>query len=99
MRVISIKKINNITNQPYTYTYIMDKVNSIGYSDFIKDPIDPKLFNTELVVKDDDDDGIIVLKCTKKLKASSELFLLLARSLGFKNLGPIIGLYLIMIII
>ena len=53
----------------------MDKDNSISYSDFIKDPLDPKLFNTELVVKDDDDDGIIVLKCTNKLKANSELFI------------------------
>ena len=54
---------------------IIDKDNSISYSDFIKDPLDPKLFNTEFAVKDDDDDGIIVLKCTKKFKANSELFI------------------------
>jgi len=70
IRLITMADMNKLTNQPYSC--ILDKDDSISYSDFVKDPLDPKLVNAEFVELVDG--GLIVLKCTKPRKAYSEFF-------------------------
>jgi len=70
IRLITMADMNKLTNQPYSC--ILDKDDSISYSDFVKDPLDPKLVNAEFV--EIVDGGLIVLKCTKPRKAYSEFF-------------------------
>jgi len=43
IRLITMADINKITYQPYSC--ILDKVDSVSYSDFVKDPVDPMLVN------------------------------------------------------
>ena len=74
IRVITMTN-DKRTNQPITS--ILDKDNSISYSDFLIDPLDHKLVNTEFVELEND--GIIVLKCTKSVMAYSQLFVSLGK--------------------
>ena len=60
IRVISMKKINTLTNQPYTF--IMDKDDSVSYSDFIRDPLDPKLINATFTEERDDGKVVLAIK-------------------------------------
>ena len=71
IRMITMTIIDATTNQQAKS--IMDKDRSVSYSDFVKDSLDPNLVNAEFI--EVEDDGIIVLKCTKPLKAYSELFI------------------------
>ena len=71
IRMITMTIINATTNQQAKS--IMDKDRSVSYSDFVKDSLDPNLVNAEFI--EVEDDGIIVLKCTKPIKAYSELFI------------------------
>ena len=71
IRVISMIKIDPKVNQPYTF--MLDNDNSISYSDFIRDPLNSRLINTEFV--EAEEDGIVVLKATKPIQAHRELFI------------------------
>ena len=54
-------------------TSTLDKDNIVSYSDFVQDSLNPKLVNAEFI--EIVDEGMIVLKCTKSLKAYSELLI------------------------
>jgi hypothetical protein len=71
IRVVSTIKIDPIVNQPYTF--MLDNDNSISYSDFLRDPLNSRLINTEFV--EAEEDGIVVLKATKPIHAHCELFI------------------------
>ena len=69
MRQIKMANLDN--GKPYTCT--LDKDDSVSYSDFVKDSLDPKLVNAEFI--EIVDKGPMYLKCIKRLKACSELFI------------------------
>jgi len=52
---------------------MLDNDNSISYSNFIRDPLDSRLINTEFIEAEKDE--ITVLKATKPIQAHCELFI------------------------
>ena len=66
----NIRVISSIDKR---YTFMLDNDNSISYSDFLRDPLNSRLINTEFV--EAEKDGIIVLKATKPIQAHCELFI------------------------
>ncbi len=69
-RVISTIKIDPKVNQPYTFMLDNDN-NSISYSNFLRDPLNSRLINTEF--DEAEKDGIVLIKSHKTHTSSLQI--------------------------